>query len=48
MAVVLLLMMMTMVVVAAVTVIALQESAVFGVSEGGLAAFGRWHIVAAE
>ena len=47
MAVVLLLMMMTMVVVV-VTVIALQESAVFGVSEGGLAAFGRWHIVAAE
>jgi hypothetical protein len=39
--------MMTMVVVV-VTVIALQESAVFGVSEGGLAAFGRWHIVAAE
>jgi hypothetical protein len=47
MAVVLLLMMMTMVVVV-VTVITLQESAVFGVSEGGLAAFGRWHIVAAE
>jgi hypothetical protein len=46
MAVVLLLMMTTMVVV--VTVIALQESAVFGVSEGGMAAFGRWHIVAAE
>jgi hypothetical protein len=44
----LLMIIMVVIVVMELAITVVQESAVLGVSEGGLTAFGRWHIVAAE